>query len=183
MRCASAKYLERDAFKCVNRIVCVETVEHLDPGPLADLPPALLGALRPRLAIVTTPNVEFNVVWGMSPGELRHWDHRFEWTRGQFREWAEAAAAQHGYKVHFTGVGDPHDESLGDIGQASQFAVFERLAEGDAPASEQEEAHEPGAEEQEPWETLWRGTIHDMEAADGAAAHPAKQHKKGKGKR
>ena len=83
------------------------------------------GALRPKVAILTTPNVEFNVVWGMTPKELRrwdlhlhrlvlssspmhtltptlnrHWDHRFEWSRQEFREWAADAATTYGYKVN-----------------------------------------------------------------------------------
>jgi len=164
-------------------IACVETVEHLDPEPLADLPAALLGALRPKIAIVTTPNVEFNVVWGLTPGELRHWDHRFEWNRSEFRSWAEDAATKHGYRVHFTGVGEPHDDSHGDIGQASQFAVFERLP-GDAPPPR---GIIPLGE-LAPWELVWGGTIHDMETEQGqtqggGAQSGAKQHKKGKGKR
>ncbi len=40
----------------------VEVVEHLDPGPLALAAPALLGGLQPHLALVTTPNYEYNRV-------------------------------------------------------------------------------------------------------------------------
>ena len=36
----------------------VEVVEHLGPGALAAVGPALLRALRPRIAVVTTPNVD-----------------------------------------------------------------------------------------------------------------------------
>ncbi|KAG2442401.1 hypothetical protein HXX76_002487 [Chlamydomonas incerta] len=40
----------------------VEVVEHLDPQPLALVGPAVLGGLRPRLLLVTTPNWEYNAV-------------------------------------------------------------------------------------------------------------------------
>lgn len=40
----------------------VEVVEHLDPDALAVAGPALLGGLRPKIAIVTTPNIEYNPV-------------------------------------------------------------------------------------------------------------------------
>ncbi|PUU83536.1 hypothetical protein B9Z19DRAFT_1072290 [Tuber borchii] len=36
---------------------------------------------------------------------MRHHDHRFEWTRSEFRAWARDAAEKFGYKVKFTGVG------------------------------------------------------------------------------
>ncbi|KAG2487927.1 hypothetical protein HYH03_013507 [Edaphochlamys debaryana] len=40
----------------------VEVVEHLDPGPLSLFGPCVLGALRPRTLVVTTPNWEYNAV-------------------------------------------------------------------------------------------------------------------------
>ena len=51
---------------------------------------------------------------------FRHADHRFEWTRAQFREWAGAVAAHHGYAVEFRPVG-PDDP---EVGPPTQLAVF-----------------------------------------------------------
>jgi hypothetical protein len=46
----------------------------------------IFGETKPRLMIVTTPNVEFNVRFESLPaGRMRHGDHRFEWTRAEFR--------------------------------------------------------------------------------------------------
>ena len=43
--------------------------------------------------VVTTPNVEYNVRFETLPaGQLRHRDHRFEWTRAEFRAWADGVA-------------------------------------------------------------------------------------------
>jgi hypothetical protein len=53
---------------------------------------------------------------------LRHPDHRFEWTRQEFREWAEGVAGRHGYAVRFLPVG-PVDEV---VGAPTQMAVIER---------------------------------------------------------
>lgn len=109
--------------------VCVETIEHLDPGPLTAFPTALLGVLQPSLAVVTTPNADHNVVFGvgqMAAGHLRHHDHRFEWTRAEFREWAAEACRSHPeYTVWFTGVGEAPNTHP-DVGHCSQIAVFER---------------------------------------------------------
>ena len=77
---------------------------------------------RPRLVVVTTPNVEYNVRYGLADGTLRHPDHRFEWTREQFRAWADGAAARTGYATTYAGIGD-HDP---DLGHPTQLAVFTR---------------------------------------------------------
>ena len=50
----------------------------------------MFGHARPRTVVVTTPNAEYNVRYEvLAAGTLRHGDHRFEWTRAEFRAWAE----------------------------------------------------------------------------------------------
>jgi hypothetical protein len=82
---------------------------------------ALFEFAHPKTAVVTTPNVEYNVRFPTLPaGKLRHKDHRFEWTREQFRTWAEAVASRFGYAVQFLPVG-PEDA---EVGPPTQMAVF-----------------------------------------------------------
>ncbi|MFE7299229.1 3' terminal RNA ribose 2'-O-methyltransferase Hen1 [Streptomyces sp. NPDC057579] len=101
--------------------VLSEVVEHVDPERLPALEYAVFGAARPRTVVVTTPNVEYNVRWESLPaGQVRHADHRFEWTREEFRRWAEEVAARHGYAVTFGPVG-PEDP---EVGAPSQLACF-----------------------------------------------------------
>ncbi|MFG1808464.1 3' terminal RNA ribose 2'-O-methyltransferase Hen1 [Streptomyces sp. NPDC049040] len=113
--------------------VLSEVVEHLDPPRLPALEYAVFGAARPRTVIVTTPNVEYNVRWETLPaGHRRHADHRFEWTRREFRDWAEAVAARHGYDVEFHPVG-PDDP---EVGPPTQLAHFTGTGTGTGPASD-----------------------------------------------
>ncbi|MEU0222456.1 methyltransferase, partial [Streptomyces sp. NPDC006265] len=101
--------------------VLSEVVEHLDLPRLPALEYAVFGSARPRTVLVTTPNVEYNVRWESLPaGHVRHGDHRFEWTRAEFRAWAEAVAERHGYGVAFEPVG-PDDP---EVGPPTQMAVF-----------------------------------------------------------
>jgi 3' terminal RNA ribose 2'-O-methyltransferase Hen1 len=101
--------------------VLSEVIEHLDLPRLPALEYAVFGAARPRTVLVTTPNVEYNVRWESLPaGHVRHGDHRFEWTREQFRAWAGAVAERHGYDVEFVPVG-PDDP---EVGPPTQMAVF-----------------------------------------------------------
>ncbi|MBY8843610.1 3' terminal RNA ribose 2'-O-methyltransferase Hen1 [Streptomyces sp. SP2-10] len=101
--------------------VLSEVIEHLDLPRLPALEYAVFGAARPRTVLVTTPNVEYNVRWESLPaGHVRHGDHRFEWTREEFRAWAHAVAGRHGYDVEFVPVG-PDDP---EVGPPTQMAVF-----------------------------------------------------------
>jgi 3' terminal RNA ribose 2'-O-methyltransferase Hen1 len=99
----------------------VEVVEHLDPPRLAAFERVLFGCAKPKDIVLTTPNAEYNVKWETLPaGKFRHKDHRFEWTRAQFQDWANRVADMHKYSVRFAPVG-PEDEA---VGSPTQMAVF-----------------------------------------------------------
>jgi 3' terminal RNA ribose 2'-O-methyltransferase Hen1 len=112
-----------DRLRGFDAAVLMEVVEHLDPWRLPALETAVFAHARPGVVVVTTPNVEYNTRYeGMAAGSLRHHDHRFEWTRAQFRDWADQVAAAHGYAVDLRGVGDEDP----DVGTPTQLAVFTR---------------------------------------------------------
>ncbi|MFI9052165.1 3' terminal RNA ribose 2'-O-methyltransferase Hen1 [Streptomyces sp. NPDC053427] len=103
--------------------VLSEVVEHVDPARLPALEYAVFGSARPRTVVVTTPNVEYNVRWESLPaGHVRHADHRFEWTRDEFRRWAEEVGTRHGYAVTFGPVG-PEDPEVGPPTQLARFRL------------------------------------------------------------
>ena len=103
--------------------VLVEALEHVAPGELSRVERAVFGVLRPALVVLTTPNRDYNVRYGLAEGELRHPDHRFEWTRGRFRDWARSVGGRNGYapEVSDVGRGDPL------LGAPTQMGVFRRL--------------------------------------------------------
>jgi len=105
--------------------VLMEVIEHIDPPRLAALERVVFGHAAPGTVVVTTPNVEYNVRYEtLPPGQARHRDHRFEWTRGQFREWAEPVAERNGYRVRFVPVGGDDPE----VGPPTQMAVFDKIS-------------------------------------------------------
>jgi 3' terminal RNA ribose 2'-O-methyltransferase Hen1 len=107
--------------------VLMEVIEHIDPPRLPAMERVVFQHAAPSTVIVTTPNVEHNVRYETLPtGTPRHRDHRFEWTRGQFRDWAGAVADRHGYLVRFLPVGADDPE----VGPPTQMAVFDKAAEG-----------------------------------------------------
>ncbi len=139
-------------------LVLIEVIEHLEPNDLELVGTKLLGELAPRRMLVTTPNIEYNLNFMKMPESMqkdaaglyvgippvssytfRNPDHRFEWTRAEFSEWASRLAAAHGYTVSFGGVGGgafdekvPHGEWRG-AGPQTQLAIFERA---DAPPAQ-----------------------------------------------
>ena len=100
--------------------VLMEVIEHIDPARLDAVAAAVFGAAAPAAVIITTPNREYNRRFNLPDGELRHHDHRFEWTRPQFRQWAEKTAATYNYAPEFAPIGDPDPE----LGPPTQMAVF-----------------------------------------------------------
>jgi 3' terminal RNA ribose 2'-O-methyltransferase Hen1 len=102
----------------------VEVVEHLDPSRLAAFARVLFECARPGTIVLTTPNAEYNVRFeGLAAGELRHKDHRFEWTRAEFQKWSEDVANRFGYTVRLVPIGP----SAPDVGSPTQMAVFTRI--------------------------------------------------------
>ncbi len=108
----------------------IETIEHVNPGALGKVERAVWGRYRPQTIVMTTPNAEYNVVFGMGPGDLREADHRFEWGRDKFNRWASGVANRNGYFVRLDGIGD-FDPILG---QPTQVAIFTRQHEPGRPS-------------------------------------------------
>lgn len=101
----------------------VEVIEHIDPDRLAAVERVVFEFAKPGVVIVTTPNREYNARFeGMEAGQLRHADHRFEWTRAEFQSWVDGVSGQFGYSARIEPIGE-EDEALG---APSQMAIFER---------------------------------------------------------
>jgi 3' terminal RNA ribose 2'-O-methyltransferase Hen1 len=122
----------------------VEVIEHLDAARLSAFERVVFQHARPRTVVLTTPNREYNVIWETLPaGVMRHSDHRFEWTRGEFQDWANRVAKQYNYAVRFLPVG-PEDAN---VGAPSQMAVFEDSHQ-DKPAAQASVSEVRGSSQQ-----------------------------------
>ncbi|WP_229075447.1 3' terminal RNA ribose 2'-O-methyltransferase Hen1 [Actinoplanes sp. DH11] len=110
-----------DRLRGFDAAVLMEVIEHVDLPRLPALEASVFGHARPAAVVVTTPNVEYNVHYEGLTG-MRHSDHRFEWTRAEFTEWAGRVAAEHGYTVTVRGVGEP-DETTGAPTQLALFTI------------------------------------------------------------
>lgn len=100
----------------------VEVMEHLDLNRLKSFERVLFEFAKPKTVILTTPNKEYNVMWeNLGAENRRHEDHRFEWTRNEFTEWANRMGKTYNYKVETFPIGDEEE----NLGAPSQMAVFQ----------------------------------------------------------
>lgn len=110
-------------------LVLMEVIEHVDLGRVPSLERSVFRDARPANVVVTTPNVDYNVLYDHLPaGELRHPDHRFEWSRADFGAWASTVGEAYGYAVEVRPIG-PVDPVHG---APTQLALFRRLTGGGA---------------------------------------------------
>ena len=113
-----------DRLRDHDAMVLMEVIEHVDPPRIKALCRNIFQVARPGTVVITTPNAECNVLYpDLEPGSYRHRDHRFEWSRRQFQEWADTVTNAHGYTVAHSGIGDAH----ADLGAPTQLAVFTRV--------------------------------------------------------
>jgi 3' terminal RNA ribose 2'-O-methyltransferase Hen1 len=124
LRLVHGSLLYRDArIAGFDAAAVVEVIEHFDPPRLRAFERAVFEFARPGTVVLTTPNREYNELWASLPaGAYRHRDHRFEWTREEFRVWAEGVAGRFGYAVRLVPVG-PADPARG---APTQMAIFSR---------------------------------------------------------
>jgi 3' terminal RNA ribose 2'-O-methyltransferase Hen1 len=100
--------------------VVIEVIEHIDESRLASFASVLFDCAAPKTVVVTTPNAEYNVNYpALAAGRLRHGDHRFEWTRAQFRAWCDAVSSRYGYAARYGNIGEESE-----FGSPTQMAVF-----------------------------------------------------------
>ena len=114
-----------DRFHGWDAACAVEVIEHIDPPRLQAFERVVFEFASPATVIITTPNVEHNALFeGLPPGKLRHRDHRFEWTRAEFTDWARTAARRWNYTVRFVPIGTEDPQA----GPPTQMAVFTETA-------------------------------------------------------
>ena len=99
----------------------VEVIEHLDLNRLKAFERVLFEFAKPKTVVLTTPNKEYNVMWEkLDAEEMRHYDHRFEWTRKEFAEWANRIGEIYNYSAEILPIGDEEE----NVGAPSQMAIF-----------------------------------------------------------
>ena len=66
--------------------LAVCSIEHLTYDDVERFSQVVFGYMAPAAVIISTPNCEFNPLFPGLTG-FRHRDHKFEWTRAEFKSW------------------------------------------------------------------------------------------------
>ncbi|MFA0963939.1 3' terminal RNA ribose 2'-O-methyltransferase Hen1 [Roseivirga sp. BDSF3-8] len=102
-------------------VALIEVIEHMDTDRLPAFERVVFANAKPRTVVLTTPNGDYNEVFEqLSAGELRHSDHRFEWSREEFSIWVDHVCDTYGYQARIMPVG----EEAENVGAPSQMAIF-----------------------------------------------------------
>ncbi len=101
----------------------IEVIEHMELDRLTAFARVLFSVARPKLVVLTTPNIEYNVNYPGLTGSLRHLDHRFEWTRAEFESWGKSIGESYSYGVEFRSIGDIDEV----VGSPTQMAIFTHI--------------------------------------------------------
>lgn len=115
----SLTYID-ERFQGYDLATLIEVIEHIDYDRLWMLEKNIFENARPKFVIVTTPNKEYNEYYGMKESNLRHPDHRFEWSRNEFESWCLRITKEYRYDVTFKEIG----ETIDQIGAPTQMGVF-----------------------------------------------------------
>ncbi|XP_017040705.1 small RNA 2'-O-methyltransferase [Drosophila ficusphila] len=111
-------------------VVALELIEHVYDDVLSKIPDNVFGFMQPKLVVFSTPNSDYNVIFTrfnpLLPNGFRHDDHKFEWTREEFKAWCLGIVEKYpNYMFSLTGMGNP-PKDFESVGHVSQIAIFVR---------------------------------------------------------
>lgn len=101
-------YYKDSRLKDFDTIVLCEVIEHIE---LERVPQVIdnIMFLKPKNFILSTPNKDFNKFFKDLKGELRYYDHRFEFTYKEFEDFCNWIKDTYGYKFTIDSFGKEID--------------------------------------------------------------------------
>lgn len=101
-------------------ITSIEVIEHLYLEQIDQYFDSLLGFYNTKYILITTPNIEYNIHYNLQNNQLRHHDHKFEFSREEFNYLCHKKALQYNYDLIIGGIGDIDE----NVGYPTQTAFF-----------------------------------------------------------
>ncbi|MDM5207544.1 3' terminal RNA ribose 2'-O-methyltransferase Hen1 [Cytobacillus kochii] len=110
-----------DGLKNKDVFILCEVIEHIAEEKLHTAMQLIFQEYKPAVCIITTPNKEYNTLYQLGES-MRHYDHRFEWTRAELLAWVEKMTDMYAYKASISSIGEVDHER----GSPTQIVVFEK---------------------------------------------------------
>lgn len=104
-----------NGFDC---ILAIEVIEHLSNDEIQVFIEIVFGKLKPKLVILTTPNIEYNINYPILFNGLRHNTHLFEFSPSELNDWGKKIVDLFEDYAFYT--------DFCDINKSSQIIVFTR---------------------------------------------------------
>ena len=101
----------------------VEVIEHIEIDRIESFEKSIFEYSKFNYIILTTPNADYNINYkNLNKQNLRHSDHRFEWTKEEFKSWVDKISEKYKYNAKISGVGE-FDEKNGFPTQVVEFSL------------------------------------------------------------
>lgn len=97
-------YYKDSRFKGFDTVALCEVIEHIELDRVPQVIDNIM-FIEPKNFIISTPNKDFNKFFPNLKGELRYYDHRFEFTYKEFEEFCKWISDKYGYKYSITSFG------------------------------------------------------------------------------
>lgn len=86
-------------------IVLCEVIEHLSDFVLTRTINFIFKIYKPKMVLMSTPNIEHNKFFNILEGQFRHPGHKWEWTKQQGIDWGSQLAKENNYIFEWEGIG------------------------------------------------------------------------------
>lgn len=93
-------------------VLCSEVIEHMVTADRKELINQIVDYWQPAFIALTTPNREYNSIFGMPEGELRHWDHEIEYDPNDLNNEVITPLKKGGYLVEVLPVKTFEDSGI-----------------------------------------------------------------------
>lgn len=97
----SILYPDYSLFEGMDTVVLSEVIEHFYKEDLDTVLDVIFKGINPATVILTTPNKDFNVNFNFAEDQLRHPDHKFEFTKEEIISFTEMIEKKYGYISNF----------------------------------------------------------------------------------
>jgi 2-polyprenyl-3-methyl-5-hydroxy-6-metoxy-1,4-benzoquinol methylase len=95
-----------ERFNGYDTVALIEVIEHLHEEQLLKLESVVFEYINPENILISTPNSDYNIYCtNLLDNGYRHPDHKFEWNKKKFLQWATSLCTKYNYALEYFPIG------------------------------------------------------------------------------